>query len=72
MTILVGKEKVKFNLHQSIQLTDEENNCCMRVKSSLKHFKGHAQDFLQEETLEEIELKTNFVSTKELELNLNC
>ena len=24
MTLLVGKEKMKFNLHQSIQLTDEE------------------------------------------------
>ena len=29
MTLLVGKEKVKFNLHQSIQLTDKEKNCCM-------------------------------------------
>ena len=26
MTLLVGKEKVKFNLHQSIQLTNEEKN----------------------------------------------
>ena len=24
MTLLVGKKKLKFNLHQSIQLTDEE------------------------------------------------
>ena len=38
MTVLVGKEKVKFNLHQSIQLTDKENNCCMRIKSSLIPF----------------------------------
>ena len=38
MTLLVGKEKVKFNFHQSIQLTDEEKNCCMRIKSSLVPF----------------------------------
>ena len=68
MTLLVGKKKVKFNLHHSIQLTDEEKNCCMQIKTSLQHFKGKAPDFLQEETLEGIELKTNFVSTKELEL----
>ena len=70
MTFLVGKKKVKFNLHQSIQLTDEEKNCCMWIKSSLLHFKGQAPDFFQEETLEGIELKTNSVSTKELELEL--
>ena len=29
MTLLVGKEKVKFNLFQSIQLTNEEKNYCM-------------------------------------------
>ena len=70
MTLLVGKEKVKFNLHQSIQLTDEEKNCCMQIESSLQHFRGQALDFLQEETIEGIELNTNSVSTKELELEL--
>ena len=40
MALLVGKKKVKFNLHQSIQLTDEENDCCMRIESSLQHLKG--------------------------------
>ena len=35
ITLLVGKEKVKFNLQQSIQLTDEEKNCCMWIESSL-------------------------------------
>ena len=29
MTLLVGKEKLKFNLHQNIQLADEEKKCCM-------------------------------------------
>ena len=28
ITLLVGKEKVKFTIHQSIQLTDDEKNCC--------------------------------------------
>ena len=54
MTLLVGKEKVRFNLHQSIQLTNEENNCCMRITRSLQHFEGQSPDFFQEETLEGI------------------
>ena len=66
----MGKEKVKFNLHKSIQLSDEEKNCCMMIESSLQHFKGQAPYFLQEENLEGIELNTNFVCTKELELEL--
>ena len=33
MTLLVDKEKVKFNLYQSIQLTDKERNNCRRIKS---------------------------------------
>ena len=70
MTLLVGKEKVKFNLHQSIQLTNEERNSFMLIESSLQHFKGQAPDFLQEETLEGIELNTNSMSTKDLELEL--
>ena len=70
MTLLVGKEKVKFNLHQSIQLTDEEKNCCMRIESSLQHFKGQAPYFFQEETLEGIKLNANSMSPKELGLEL--
>ena len=68
ITLLVGKEKVKFTIHQSLQLTDKEKNCFMWIESSLQHFKGQAPDFLQEENLERIELNTNSVSTKELEL----
>ena len=70
MTLLFGKEKVKFNLHQSIQLTDEENNCCMQIESSLLHFEEQAPKILQEETLEIYELNTNSFPTKELELEL--
>ena len=33
MTLLVGKETVKFNLHRSIQLMDEEKMTCMRIES---------------------------------------
>ena len=32
MTLLVGKEIVKFNLNQSIQLTNEEKMKCMRIE----------------------------------------
>ena len=51
MTLLVGKEKLKFNLHQDIQLTDEEKKCCMRIESSLLPFDELAPTILQEETL---------------------
>ena len=38
MTLLVGEEKLKFNLHQNIQLMSEENKCCMQIESSLLPF----------------------------------
>ena len=38
ITLLVGREKVKFNLHQSIQLTDEEKMTCMWIESPLLPF----------------------------------
>ena len=31
MTFLIGKEKVKFDLHQTMPLTDEERRMCMRI-----------------------------------------
>ena len=49
MTMLVGKEKVKFNLHQSIQLTGEEKMTCMQIESSLLPFNELAPTLLQEE-----------------------
>ena len=42
MTLLVGQEKVKINLTQSIQLMDEEKLICMRIKSSFPHFEEKA------------------------------
>ena len=38
MTLLVGKERMKFNLNQGIQLTDEDKMKCMRIDSSLLNF----------------------------------
>ena len=46
MTLLIGKEKLKLNIHQSIQLTDEEKNCCIWIKSSLLHFEDQAPKIL--------------------------
>ena len=34
MTLLVGEEKMKFDLHQSIQLTNEERRVCIKIESS--------------------------------------
>ena len=65
MTLLVGKEKVKFNPHPSIQLTNEEKNCCMQIESSLQPFEELAPTILQEGTLEGYKLKTNSFPTKE-------
>ena len=70
MTLLVGKEKIKFNLHQSIQITDEENNYCMRIESSFLPFEEQAPKILQEDALEGYELKTNSFPTKELDTHI--
>ena len=32
MTLLVGKEKLKFDLHQNRPLMDEEKRMCMRIE----------------------------------------
>ena len=70
MTLLVGKEKLKFNLHQSIQLMDEEKNCCMQIESSFLPYDVLAPTILQEDTLEGYKLKTNSFPTKELDFEL--
>ena len=57
MTLLVCEEKVKFDLHQSILLTDEERRVCMKIESSFTPIKEHAPMFLQEDTLECFELE---------------
>ena len=65
MTLLVGQEKVKINLTQSIQLTDEEKLISMRIESSFPYFEEQAPEILQEDTLERIKWKTNYVPTAE-------
>ena len=67
LTLLVGKEKLKFNLHRNIQLTNEEKKCCMSIESSLLLFDELAPTIIQEEILEGYKLKTNSFPTKELE-----
>ena len=42
MTLLVGEKKIKFDLHQSIPLTNEERRTCMKIESSFSLMKGQA------------------------------
>ena len=42
VTLLVGKEKVKFNLLQCIHLTVEERSNCRRIESLLLYFEKQA------------------------------
>ena len=70
MTFFVGEEKMKFELHQSIPLTDEETRVWMKIKSSFLPIKDHAPIFLQEDTLEGFELEADSFPTKELAFEL--
>ena len=70
MTLLVGEEKTKFYLHQSIPLTDGERRACIKIESSFSPIEKNAPMFLQEDTLEGIELEANSFPTKELEIEL--
>ena len=51
MNLLVGEEKMKFDLHQSIPLMDEERRACMKIQCSFFPIKKHAPIFLQVDTL---------------------
>ena len=53
-TLLVGEEKLKFNLHQNIQFTDEEKKCCMRIESSLLPLHGLTPTILKRTLLKDI------------------
>ena len=68
MTLLVGKEIVKFNFNQSIQFTDEEKMKCMQIESSLLHFEKQAPIILQRDILEGSKLNTNSFPIEELGL----
>ena len=66
--MLVGQERVKINLTQSRQLTDEEKLICIRIESSFPHFEEQAPEILQEDTLEGFKLNTNSFTIEELDL----
>ena len=51
MTLLVGEEKLKFDLHQNMPLTDKEKMISMRIESLLPSIEEHASMFLQEDPL---------------------
>ena len=70
MTLLVDEERLKFNLHQNIQLMDEEKKCCMGIESPLLPFDELSPTILQEETHEGYKLKTNSFPTKDLAFEL--
>ena len=61
---------MKFDLHQSTPLKDEERRACMKIESSLSPIKEHAPILLQEDTLEGFESEANSFPTKELEFEL--
>ena len=68
--MLVGKEKVKFDIHQNMPLTNEKRCVFMRIESSLPPFVKHAPIVFQEDTLSRFGLEANSLSTKELAFEL--
>ena len=66
MTLLVGKEKMKFDLHQRKPLTDEERRACKTLESSFLLIEEKAPKILQEDTLEGYKFGANSFPTKEL------
>ena len=61
---------MKFYLHQSKPLIDEERRACKKLESSFLLFEEQSPKILQEDTLEEYKLKTNSFPTKELDFEL--
>ena len=70
MTLLIGEEKEKFDLLQSMPLTNEQRRMCTGIESLLLPIEEHAPIFLQEYTLEGFEFMANSLSTKELAFEL--
>ena len=70
MTLLVGEEKMKFNVHLSNPLSDEERRVCMKIERSLLLNKEDAPKILQEDTLEGYKFEANSFHTKELAFEL--
>ena len=70
ITLLVGEEKMKFDLHQRNPLTDEEMRACKKLESSFQLIKEQAPVILQEDTLEGYKCEANSFPTKELAFEL--
>ena len=70
MTLLVGEEKMKFDLHQRKPLTGEERRAFMKIKSSFPLIEEQAPKILQDGTLEGYKFQANSFSTKELAFEL--
>ena len=68
ITLIVGKERMKFNLNQGIQLTDKEKMKCMWIESSLLHFEKQAPRILKEDIIDGFKVNTNSFPIKELGL----
>ena len=67
MTLLVGEEKLKFDLHQRNPLTNEERRSCMKIKSSFPLIKEKEPVILQ---YEGYKFEANSFPTKELAFEL--
>ena len=70
MTLLVGEEKMKFDLHQRKPLTNEERRGCKKLESSSPLIEEQAPKILQEDTLEGYKFEANSFPTKELVFKL--
>ena len=74
MTLLVGEKKMKFDLHLSKPLKDEERRACKKLESSFSPIEELAPKFLQEDTLEGplegLKFEGNSFPTKELAFEL--
>ena len=70
MTLLVGNEKMKFDLHQRKPLTDEERRVFKKIESSFPLIEEQAPKILQENTLEGYKFEANSFPTKELAFQL--
>ena len=66
ITLLIGEEKIKFDLHQSKPLTGEEMRACKKLESSFLLIEEQAPKILQEDTLEGHKFEANSFPTKEL------
>ena len=66
MTLLADEDKIKFDLHQSIPLTNEERRSCIKIEISFLPIEKQSPMFLQEDSLEGFELEANSFPTKEL------